>query len=69
MLTFGKICEIFYLYTVDRFKPMKHRNTSDFPVGDRDPSRDVERLNATNYREYHGKVIKLSFLCVCFDIF
>ncbi|XP_076465799.1 stabilizer of axonemal microtubules 5-like [Babylonia areolata] len=38
----------------ERVGPAKHRNQSDFPVGDRDPSREVERMSSTNYRYYMG---------------
>ncbi|KAL8579721.1 hypothetical protein ACOMHN_046159 [Nucella lapillus] len=33
----------------ERIGPTKHRNQSDFPEGDRDPSRDVDRMSSTNY--------------------
>lgn len=33
---------------------MKHRNTSDFPEGDREPIRDKERMNLTTSKFYHG---------------
>jgi hypothetical protein len=53
------------LFTVERMKPNKHRNASDFPEGDRDPARDRERRDATHYREFVGNVnIPIIFVCV-----
>ena len=37
-------------------RPSRHRNQSDFPEGDRDPARECDRLNSTNYRYYMGNV-------------
>ncbi|XP_052793104.1 testis-expressed protein 45-like [Mya arenaria] len=39
---------------VERFKPGKHRNHSDFPEGDLDNQRVNERVNLTTNRFYHG---------------
>ncbi|KAL4227714.1 hypothetical protein ACF0H5_013149 [Mactra antiquata] len=39
---------------VERFHPGKHRNHSDFPEGDMDPYRVVDRVNLTTNRFYHG---------------
>ncbi|KAH3837428.1 testis-expressed protein 45-like [Dreissena polymorpha] len=39
---------------VERFKPDKHRNHSDFPEGDLDGARVSERVNLTTSRFYHG---------------
>ncbi|CAG2235815.1 unnamed protein product [Mytilus edulis] len=39
---------------VDRYKPLKHRNHSDFPPGDMENSRVLERVNTTTARVYHG---------------
>lgn len=39
---------------VERFRPAKHRNHSDFPEGDLDPSRSNDRVNLTTSRFYHG---------------
>ncbi|XP_071094903.1 stabilizer of axonemal microtubules 5-like [Haliotis cracherodii] len=37
-----------------RFVPKQHRNHSDFPEGDRQPARDVERVSMTTNKFYHG---------------
>ena len=43
-------------FSVERMRPSRHRNQSDFPEGDRDPARESDRLNSTNYRYYMGNV-------------
>ncbi|KAK3098905.1 hypothetical protein FSP39_024189 [Pinctada imbricata] len=39
---------------LERFRPEKHRNHSDLPEGDHDKLRNVERVNMTTARYYHG---------------
>lgn len=39
---------------VERFKPSKHRNHSDFPAGDMDQHRVTDRISLTTNRFYHG---------------
>lgn len=39
---------------VERHKPSRHRNKSDFPEGDMDPDRVLDRVNTTTNRYYHG---------------
>lgn len=39
---------------ISREKPSRHRNQSDFPEGDMDPNRVLERVNTTTNRFYHG---------------
>lgn len=39
---------------VERYRPNKHRNHSDFPEGDMDPSRTNDRVSLTTNRFYHG---------------
>lgn len=47
----------FYSYNaVEKFRPGKHRNHSDFPEGDLDESRVTDRVNMTTSRFYHGNV-------------
>lgn len=39
---------------VERFKPVKASNHSDFPEGDMDPQRVIDRVSMTTNRFYHG---------------
>lgn len=39
---------------VERYKPGKHRNHSDFPEGDLEQERATDRVNLTTNRFYHG---------------
>ena len=58
----------FLFYTVARPKPGKHRNHSDFPEGDREPSRVADRVSLTTNRYYHGDVSTVSNFLILPDI-
>lgn len=47
---------LLHFCTVERYRPGKHRNHSDFPEGDLQESRVAERVNMTTSRFYHGNV-------------
>ena len=51
--TISKNCCFF---SVDRYKPSKHRNHSDFPGGDLEPDRVTDRISLTTNRFYQGSV-------------